>query len=502
MSMIQIRDLTFSYENGAEPVFEHFNADLDPRWNLALCARNGRGKTTLLRLLLGELQGSGTISSPVEFAYFPCPVSEEEQLVADVLQEIAPQPQQWEFVRELNALKLDEDILWRIYSTLSYGEKTKVQLAALFLNEGKCLLIDEPANHLDTVGRQVLSAYLHDKHGFILVSHDRVLLDGCTDHVLAINRSSVELVKGSYSSWKSDFISRQNTEDARNTRLKKEISAMQKSSRQSADWSGRIEASKYGNAPVDRGFIGHRAAKMMKRSKSIERRRQKAIEEKSALLQDFEESESLRLSPRNDLHGTLISAHDVVCFYDSRPVNKPVSFPLHEGDRIVLDGSNGSGKSTLLKLIREGGVTYTGELFSPSRLIISWVPQDSSFLKGTLREFAEESKIDESLFKSILRKLGFDRTQFEVRMEDFSAGQKKKVLIARSLCESAHLYIWDEPLNYIDIESREQIEALIQEYHPAMLLVEHDLAFQHAVADEIVPVEKRIAGPKNRTDFE
>nr|WP_305138087.1 ATP-binding cassette domain-containing protein [Allobaculum sp. Allo2] len=102
----------------------------------------------------------------------------------------------------------------------------------------------------------------------------------------------------------------------------------------------------------------------------------------------------------------------------------------------------------------------------------------------------------------MLRKLGFDRTQFEVRMEDFSAGQKKKVLIARSLCESAHLYIWDEPLNYIDIESREQIEALIQEYHPAMLLVEHDLAFQHAVADEIVPVEKRIAGPKNRTDFE
>lgn len=99
MSMIQIRDLTFSYENGAEPVFEHFNADLDPRWNLALCARNGRGKTTLLRLLLGELHGSGTISSPVEFAYFPCPVSEEEQLVADVLQEIAPQPQQWELVR-------------------------------------------------------------------------------------------------------------------------------------------------------------------------------------------------------------------------------------------------------------------------------------------------------------------------------------------------------------------------------------------------------------------
>ncbi|MQH43668.1 ABC-F family ATP-binding cassette domain-containing protein, partial [Escherichia coli] len=87
------------------------------------------------------------------------------------------------------------------------------------------------------------------------------------------------------------------------------------------------------------------------------------------------------------------------------------------------------------------------------------------------------NKIDETLFKTILRKLDFNREQFDKNMVDFSAGQKKKVLIAKSLCESAHLYIWDEPLNYIDIFSRIQIEKMILEYCPTLLFVEHDDAF-------------------------
>ena len=89
-------------------------------------------------------------------------------------------------------------------------------------------------------------------------------------------------------------------------------------------------------------------------------------------------------------------------------------------------------------------------------------PRDTSHLAGTLSDFAEKFHLDESLFKAILRKLDFERVQFEKNIEDFSGGQKKKVLIARSLCEKAHLYIWDEPLNFIDVYSRMQIEELIQ----------------------------------------
>jgi len=102
------------------------------------------------------------------------------------------------------------------------------------------------------------------------------------------------------------------------------------------------------------------------------------------------------------------------------------------------------------------------------------------------KSIAEANRVDESLFKAILRKMDFSRIQFEKKMEDFSAGQKKKVLIAKSLCEQAHLYVWDEPLNYIDIYSRMQIENLIREFSPTMIFVEHDLAFRNNIATKSI----------------
>ena len=87
-----------------------------------------------------------------------------------------------------------------------------------------------------------------------------------------------------------------------------------------------------------------------------------------------------------------------------------------------------------------------------------------------------------------LRKMDFERVQFEKDMKEFSGGQKKKVLIAKSLCERAHLYVWDEPLNFIDVYSRMQIEQLIEKFSPTMLLVEHDMAFRDAVATKVIEI--------------
>ena len=103
--------------------------------------------------------------------------------------------------------------------------------------------------------------------------------------------------------------------------------------------------------------------------------------------------------------------------------------------------------------------------------------------------------MDESLLKAILRKMGFERVQFEKNLESFSAGQKKKVLIACSLCQQAHLYVWDEPLNYIDIDSRKQIEDLILSFEPTMILVEHDQAFQDKIATQKISI-----CPKSKQD--
>jgi len=117
---------------------------------------------------------------------------------------------------------------------------------------------------------------------------------------------------------------------------------------------------------------------------------------------------------------------------------------------------------------------------------ISYVSQDTSDLHGNLRDYADIYGISESLFKAILRKLDFEREQFDKDISDFSGGQKKKVLIARSLCEQAHLYIWDEPLNFIDVLSRMQIERMLENAGITIIFVEHDRKFCEKIANKTV----------------
>ena len=486
MSMIKIENLTFSYPTSYDNIFENVNFQIDTDWKLGFVGRNGRGKTTLLNLLLGKYEYSGKIISSVQFDYFPYPVTDKSQLTETILQDVCPAAEEWEIMRELSYLDVDMEVLWRPFETLSNGEQTKVLLAALFLNEGHFLLIDEPTNHLDVKAREMVAAYLKKKKGFILVSHDRHFLDGCVDHILSLNRASIEVQSGNFSSWMANFERQQEFELAQNERLQKDIGRLQQAAKRSEVWSDRVEASKIGAA--DKGYVGHKAAKMMKRSKSIEARQQKAIEQKSGLLKNIETAEKLKLFPLSYYADTLVSFSDVAVSYDGNEVCSPVSFTVQQGDRVVLDGKNGSGKSSLLKLLVGEPIEHTGTIKVGSGLVISYVSQDTSHLSGTLSDFADRNGIDESLFKSILRKLDFERTQFEKEIQDFSGGQKKKVLIAKSLCEQAHLYVWDEPLNFIDVYSRMQIEQLINEFSPTMVLVEHDRTFRDAVATKTVRI--------------
>ncbi len=484
MSMIKVENLTFSYPSSYDNIFDNVSFQIDTDWKLGFVGRNGRGKTTLLNLLLNKYEYSGKIISSVKFDYFPYQVSNKERLTKDILQEICPSAEEWEILRELSYLEVDTDVLWRTFETLSNGEQTKALLAALFLNEGHFLLIDEPTNHLDSSARKKVSEYLRKKKGFILVSHDRRFLDGCVDHILSLNRSDIEVQSGNFSSWMANFERQQESELLQNERLKKDINRLQKSAKRSEIWSNQVEASKIGAA--DKGFVGHKAAKMMKRSKSIERRQQQALEQKSALLKNIETTDSLKITPLNYHSSEIVSFSDVAVIYNKKQICKNISFNVQSGERVFIDGKNGSGKSSLLKLLMNYPIEHTGTITVGSGIVISYVPQDTSHLTGALSDFSKKNCLNESLFKAILRKMGFERIQFEKNIEDFSGGQKKKVLIAKSLCEQAHLYVWDEPLNFIDVYSRIQIEELIKSFSPTMLLVEHDIAFRDAIATKVI----------------
>lgn len=488
MALINVSDLTFYYDGSYDTIFDHVSFQIDTDWKLGFIGRNGRGKTTFLNLLMGKYEYKGTISSPVGFDYFPFPVTDKSQNTIDIIELIHPEYELWKVCKELTLLAVDCEVLYRPFETLSNGEQTKVLLAVLFSKENNFLLIDEPTNHLDMETRIVVMNYLNWKKGFILVSHDRSFLDGCIDHVLAINKANIEVRQGNFSTWWENKKNQDEYELAENEKLKKDIKRLTEAAKRTENWSDQIEKSKIGTHVGDRGFIGHKSAKMMKRAKSIESRSQNALEEKSKLLKNIEEVDDLKIIPLKHHKDTLINIEDLSISYGDRRLFENFNLSVKTGDRIVLKGKNGCGKSSILKLILGEDITYTGKVELASGLIISYVSQDTSKLSGSLSDFIYEHKLEESLFKAILRKLDFSRVQFEKRIEEYSGGQKKKVLIAKSLCEQAHLYLWDEPLNFIDIFSRMQIEQLIKQYAPTMLMVEHDSMFVNEIATKIIHI--------------
>lgn len=491
MSLIKITDLTFAYEGSYDNIFEHVSFQIDTDWKLGFIGRNGRGKTTFLNLLMGKYEYSGKITASAAFEYFPYKVEDKSGLTMEILLEMDPCMEEWKIYKELNLLKVSDDVLYRPFETLSKGEQTKVLLAALFIKENQFLLIDEPTNHLDTETRELVASYLKTKRGFILVSHDRNFLDQIVDHIISINKADIEIQKGNFSSWWENKERKDRMELAENQCLKGEIKRLEDASRRTAGWSDNVEKTKYGGKHScglrpDRGFIGHKAAKMMKRAKTIEDRQEEAIEEKSKLLKNIEQVEQLRIIPLSHHAKRLVTVQDLSVVYEDRVICSHINFEIMNGDRICLAGSNGCGKSSIVKAILQEAVPYEGTLYRAPGLKISYVSQDTSHLTGTLDEYAKTQGIDSTLFRALLRKLDFSRVQFEKPLENLSGGQKKKILIAGSLCMQAHLYIWDEPLNFIDVLSRIQIEELILQYSPTILFVEHDKMFREHVATKTV----------------
>ena len=510
MAQIQVTDLTFSYDGSADDVLKEVTFSIDTDWKLGLIGRNGKGKTTLLNLFMGRYDYRGSIKACTRFDYFPYQVADPDlkKNAADLVGVWKPQIEIWQVLIRMNELKMDPECLYRPFGTLSFGERTRVMLAVLFAAENEFLLIDEPTNHLDTEAREIVKEFLASKKGFILVSHDRDLLDKVCDHVLVLNRSTVEVQTGNFSSWWENKEKKDAFQRAENEKHLKEIGKLKAAADRSSRWADKNERSKIGFDPekehdrsiATRSFIGAKTKKMQARVKSYERRIDREIGEKEGLLQDIEKVSELRIEPLRFHKEVLVNANDLSLRYEGaeRELFSGLRFQIKRGERVVLSGENGCGKSSILKAIlqkadhraqeADPGLLISGDLEAASGMTISFVNQDTSFLRGSLRKYCKEKGLSESLFLAVLRQMDLGREQFAKNMEDFSEGQKKKVLIAASLITPAHLYIWDEPLNFIDVFSRIQIENLIMQHKPTMLLVEHDIRFQEKVASKVIRI--------------
>ena len=535
MALINVSNLSFTYEGSFDPIFENVSFQIDTDWKLGFIGRNGKGKSTFLKLLLGEMEYGGSISTDTVFDYFPYPVSQAdlEECADSLMEKWKPGVESWRVLMELNDLRAESEILYRPLKTLSFGERTKIMLAVLFSGENDFLLIDEPTNHLDRNAREIIKEYLSRKKGFILVSHDRDLLDAVVDHVLVLSRASIEVQAGNFTSWWENKKRADQFALSENEKHLKEINKLKVSADRAGRWANKSEGTKIGFDPVKendrsistRSYIGAKTKKMEARVKSFEKRMDREIEEKEGLLKDIENVSDLKLNPLTHHKTRIVECRDFSLTYNdsTTPVVQNLTFEICNGERVFLQGENGCGKSSLIKAVlaiqkskqnsefspnpghdefsdnidnpklpsdvnvsTDFNFSTTGTLTLASGLIISYISQDTSHLKGNLKNYAEACSLDYTLLLSLLRKLDLERVQFEKNMENYSEGQKKKVLIASSLITPAHLYIWDEPLNYIDVFSRMQIEKLIETYAPTMLIVEHDKTFTEKLATKTV----------------
>ena len=290
-----------------------------------------------------------------------------------------------------------------------------------------------------------------------------------------------------------------------NEKLKKDIDRLEIASQNTAKWSDKVEKTKYNTtnsgSKVDRGYIGHQAAKMMKKSKVMEKRIEKAIDEKASLLNNVDRNDSLKIVTLENRKNPLVLAEKLQIKYDDKAIFNPISFEVNDKDRVAIVGKNGAGKSSILNLILGNDIKYDGNIKIANDLKISYVSQSTENLTGTLKSIlmdndkgilnsiSTDDDVDESIFKAMLVKMGVPNKEFDKDIKQMSEGQKKKVLIAKSISQRANLYIWDEPLNYIDILTRMQIEEAILKYKPTLIFVEHDETFIKKIATKTVYLE-------------
>lgn len=313
LTVIQIKNLNFSYESGLAPIFSNINLDFDSSWKLGIIGRNGRGKTTLLKILSGDLIGQGEIVTNLNFVYFPKFISNKNLLTIDVLTQNQEFPL-WKLECEFMKLALNPEALHRHFNTLSGGEQTKALLAVLFLKENVFPLLDEPTNHLDLKTRQIIAKYLKNKkQGFIIVSHDRSFIDATVDHVAAIERTQMIVHQGNYSVYEEEKSMRDHYEAEKNKTLKKEIGRLKKTASDKEQWSKRREKDKHGDRHiknsgliVNKDQISARAKRVMKKAKNLEHRMEKRIKEKKGLLKDIEVTSELQMNYQPDVHKKFI----------------------------------------------------------------------------------------------------------------------------------------------------------------------------------------------------
>ena len=466
---------------GTRDLFHINKLDIYEGDKIGLVGLNGSGKSTLLRLINSDITpDEGRIKLNCTPTYFAQLSDEHNNNIADP--------------KELSLFGVQELVIQDITSG---GENTRLRLAELFSERGTLLLLDEPTSHLDEEGFEYFVQRLAAVDSFILVSHDRELLDRRCNIILEIEDGEIRTYSGNYSSYceqkkqafeRASFEYEQYTDEIKRLSLayrkKKEQAkkAAKKPRGLSSSEAKAIEFSAPTRSPKGKAKSMERSAENIK--KRIEHM---DIKEKPRELPLMRPIFSLTDPPRNPI---IIEAEQLSFSYpNGKEIFRNATFRLLRDSRTVLLGENGSGKTTLIRLILEGELVRI-----VPKAKIGYLKQDLSDLrpdKTVLENVTETSIQSQNIVRTVLARLLFTAGDIQKPVSVLSGGERVRLAFARILVSNANVLILDEPTNYLDIPSIEAVQSLLSEYEGTMLFTSHDSAFVRAIATNAVIIRDK-----------
>jgi ATP-binding cassette, subfamily F, member 3 len=529
--LAQLRNVSLSFPD--KKVLQDVSIPVYPGDRISLVGENGAGKTSLFRMLKGRLEpdsGEVSFARGVRIGYLEqdlagvdknpgrtCmdaalepfgPLIELERAIERLSGKLAEAGEEasgllaelgeaqhrfevsggYEFRARtestLAGLGLPEPLWGRRTSELSAGQRVRLALARLLLEEHDLVLFDEPTNHLDVPAREWLEGHLAGmSEAYVVASHDRRFLDSVSSKVAHIDRGELTVYPGDYTAFRQQL--EQAEEEGWRTYEKNQKLA-KKLQRQSQDyqrWSDAGEKKKRGAA--DKGFVSHKAAKLMKRSLAARRRMEEAAEE-ARTEKPFEKS-AVKIEFGSSKGRSLLRAENLVVGYpEQQPLTGELSFEVSAGDRVAVLGLNGSGKTALLRTVLGEIPAPQGDVRLAPSAKVGYFDQDTRSVPPSITalEAVLKTGCDETLIRTVMGRMGVRRETVNKKAARLSSGERAKVLLAGIILGNNNLLVLDEPTNYLDIETQHVLLEALAHFPGGILFVSHDRYFVEALATE------------------